>query len=250
MRLLEQLDRVKRYLALLRERLEGGGDLFALERLAELVAQSVLDLAAMWAAAEGGEKPATYRDLAAFLARKIGGHGEFLRRLASFRNIIVHRYYQLDEARELEAFREIASTMPQIVEALEAKLPGDPCIDDVGRLREVFERHGVAYVVVFGSVAKKGCGRDLDLAVKFTRPVGLWDLAGFAADVAEALGLDYGQVDVVDIDTAPPGVLLSILEGVPVYNEERAREDLARRYIELLDVGEAWRAAQQRLARR
>ncbi|WP_237179388.1 hypothetical protein [Pyrobaculum ferrireducens] len=56
MRLLEQLDRVKRYLALLRERLEGGGDLFALERLAELVAQSVLDLAAMWAAAEGGRE--------------------------------------------------------------------------------------------------------------------------------------------------------------------------------------------------
>ncbi|WP_338064477.1 hypothetical protein [Thermoproteus uzoniensis] len=53
MRLSEQLDRVKRYLALLRERLEEGGDLFALERLAELVAQSLLDLAAMWAAAEG-----------------------------------------------------------------------------------------------------------------------------------------------------------------------------------------------------
>ncbi|WP_237698239.1 nucleotidyltransferase family protein [Thermoproteus uzoniensis] len=159
----------------------------------------------------------------------------------------MHRYYQLDEASELEAFREIASTMPQIVEA---KLPGEPCIDDVGRLREVFERHGVAYAVVFGSVAKRGCGRDLDLAVKFARPVGLWDPAGFAADVAEALDLDYGQVDVVDVDAAPPGLLLSILEGTPVYNGERAREDLARRYVELLDVGEAWRAARRRLGRR
>ncbi|ABL88689.1 protein of unknown function DUF86 [Pyrobaculum islandicum DSM 4184] len=100
--------------------------MFALERLAELVAQSVLDLAAMWAAAEGGEKPATYRDLAAFLARRIGGYGEFLRRLASFRNIIVHGYHQLDEASELEAFHEIVSTMPQIVKVLEAKLPAIP----------------------------------------------------------------------------------------------------------------------------
>ncbi|ABL88690.1 paREP11 [Pyrobaculum islandicum DSM 4184] len=113
----------------------------------------------------------------------------------------------------------------------------------------MFERHGVVYAVVFGSVAKRGCGRDLDLAVKFARSIGLWDLTGFVADVAEALDLDYGQVDVVDVDAAPPGILLSILEGIPVYNEERAREDLARRHVELLDVGEAWRAAQRRLAR-
>ncbi|MCX8136593.1 HepT-like ribonuclease domain-containing protein [Pyrobaculum aerophilum] len=247
MHLREQLSRIYKYLELLAQRLQTGGDIFALERLAELVAQSTLDLAAMWIAFEKGEKPATYRDLALFLARKIGGYEEFLRGLVVFRNIIVHRYYHLEEKKEMEAFREIVNTMPRVLEAIESKLPGDPCIEELGGLAPVFEKHGVDYAVVFGSLAKRGCGRDVDLAVKFTTEKGLWSLAKLVADVAEGLGLDYNQVDVVDIDAAPPALLLSILEGVPIYNEERARRDLARRYVELLDVGETWEEALRRL---
>ncbi|MEM0276469.1 HepT-like ribonuclease domain-containing protein [Pyrobaculum sp.] len=250
MRLREQLARVRRYAELLAERLEAGGDIFALERLAELVAQSTLDLAAMWLAAERGEKPATYREVARFLAKKVGGYEDFLVRLAAFRNIIVHGYYSLDEKRELEAFREIAAMMPDLLNAVESKLPDDPCIGDLKGLEPVFEKHGVEYAVVFGSLAKKGCGRDVDLAVKFREEKGLWGLAALVADVADALGLDYGQVDVVDVDAALPALLLSVLEGVPIYNAERAREDLTWRYIELLDVGETWEYANRRISPR
>ncbi len=232
---------------LLTRRLESGTDIFALERLAELVAQSTLDLAAMWIAAERGEKPSTYREPAVGLAEKIGGYEDFLKGLAAFRNIIIHRYYHLDEAKELEAFKSIVATMPRVLDAIESKLPGDPCIDELRGLEHVLEKHGVEYAVVFGSLAKKGCGRDVDLAVKFRERKSLWDLAMLAADVADALGLDYDQVDVVDVDDAPPALLLSILEGVPIYNAERAKADLARRYVELLDVEETWEAALKRI---
>jgi uncharacterized protein YutE (UPF0331/DUF86 family) len=54
----------------LRERVLSGGDRCSLERLDQLVIQSLLDLAAMLAVNEVGRRPETYREVALWLSRK------------------------------------------------------------------------------------------------------------------------------------------------------------------------------------
>ena len=71
MRLKRQYELVEYYFRELQNKLLSGGDRFSVERLAQLVIQSLLDLVAMLAAREAGRKPETYRELALWLSRKL-----------------------------------------------------------------------------------------------------------------------------------------------------------------------------------
>ena len=107
------LDRIEHYYSDFREALRdyrsGKERVYALERLAQLIAQSILDLAAVMASRERGVKPETYRALAHWLslkARLPRELAEFLEGLAGFRSILVHMYMELDRGLEERAFEE------------------------------------------------------------------------------------------------------------------------------------------------
>lgn len=246
MRMREQLELLKRYLGELQRRLETpSADIYALERLAELTAQSLIDLAAMYLVARRGEKPPTYRALLEEFGRELGLEPQRLGAVAAMRNLLIHRYYSLNVEREVEAFRELVDIVPEAIRRAETLL-GDPCLEDARRLGPVFERHDVAYAYLFGSTARKGCGRDLDIAVKFKTSKSLWQLAELARDIEDFLDLPDGAADVVDLDDVPPHFLLSILERYEViYGDvEGAIAYLARRYLEALDLLVTYRKAE------
>ena len=237
MRLREQLELVKRYYEELKRRLESSQfDIYAVERLAELVAQSLIDLAAMYL--KGREKPPTYRALLEQFGREIGFDPKKLGAVAALRNVLIHRYFAVSVEKELEAFRNLVEMMPQVISLAESAVGDDPCVEDAKRLGEVFKKHGVVYAYLFGSTARKGCGRDLDIAVKFAESKNLMDVAMLIRDAEEALGLPDGLVDVVDLDDAPPHIVLSILENfVVIYgDEEEAIRYLTARWTEAQDL--------------
>lgn len=236
------------FLEALRDYEEGTERIYAVERLAQLIAQSVLDFAAMLASRERGVKPETYRGLARWLAEKADLEDDlagFLEGLAGFRNILVHMYAEIDRGLELEAFREIAEKTPRLLTALEELAQGDPCLEEVKPvIRRLAEETGLRYVLVFGSLARRGCGRDVDLAVKLgRRPRSMLEVGRLQVLFEDELG---ARVDLVVLDIDVPPVLAKTLvdEAVLVYGDrEEAARDLLRLYKQYLDSIEAAKAA-------
>ena len=220
-----------------------------MERLAELIAQSILGFAAMLASREAGRKPGTYRALAKWLAERAGLGDElasFLEGLAGFRNILVHMYAEIDRRLKEQAFREILEKTPGVIEALE-RLAKDPCIDEVvERLRRDAGEIRPRYILLFGSVARNGCGRDVDVAVKLGRRPSLLEAGRIQVMLEDYLG---APVDLVVIDYGVPPSLAKTLvdEAIVVYGDEReARRDLLRMYLGYLDWVEEARSVERR----
>ncbi len=254
MRLRRQLDLASRYLSEFIRYRRSGGDIYALERLAQLLAQSVLDLAAMVATALGEGKPDTYRGLASYISTRAGLPSEdraFLEGLAGFRNILVHAYADIDRRLEEEAFNEIESRMPAIIERLKVFVEGlhvDPSF--MPKLERVLSKHRVRYALLFGSRAREGSGRDYDIAIsgEFSSYI---EVGKLLVEIAEALGVREDEVDLVLVESAPLHLIHTIVsEGKIVYGDQSlAVEELSRRYVEYIDVNEAYRAAERRLKR-
>lgn len=213
---------------------------YAVERLAQLIAQAVLDLAAILASREAGAKPETYRGLAQWLARRAGLDKElteFLLGLAGFRNILVHMYAEIDPVLEEEAFNEIAEKTPRLLRALEELAQGDPCLEELRpKIVEVAKRLGIRLVLVFGSLASRGCGHDVDLAVKLgRRPRSLIELGRLQAMLEDELGAPVDLV-VLDLELDPAIAKTIVDEAVLVYGDRReAEEELLRLYKHYLD---------------
>ncbi len=218
----------------------GAERIYAVERLAQLIAQAVLDYAAVLASQEKGVKPDTYRGLAAWLAKRLSLEEDlaaFLEGLAGFRNILVYMYAEIDTELEMEAFREIREKIPIVIHRLEEAAGSDPCLEEVRlKLRRLGPRLGLRYVLVFGSLARRGCGRDVDLAVKLgRRPRSLLEVGRLQAILEDELG---APVDLVVLDARVPPVLAKTIvdEAVLVYgNAEEAQRDLLRLYKLYLD---------------
>jgi len=224
----------------LRDYERGEERIYAVERLAQLIAQSILDFAAVLASRERGVKPGTYRELARWLSRRMGlgkDLAEFLEGLAGFRNILVHMYVDIDPDLEMEAFREIAEKTPAIIRRLEELAGSDPCLDDVEpRIRVLAQRLGLRYVLVFGSLARRGCGRDVDVAVKLGRkPRSMLEIGRLQLLFEEELGVHVDLV-VLDISVSPSMAKTLVDEAILVYGDrEEAEKDLLRLYKLYLD---------------
>lgn len=225
-----------------------GGSIYAIERLAQLTIQALLDMGAMLAVELRDEKPETYRGIADYLSNKLGLSEDlrrFLRSLAGFRNVLVHGYAEIDRGLEEEAFREMEERLPTILEKISNLImsigdPGQIGIEELRvRLRPVFERHGVKFAFLFGSRARKGVGKDYDIAISANLRSAL-EIGGLIVDIAEALGVSEDLVDVVHIESADASILYSVIsDGVVIYgNEDEAVNYLWRRYLELLDINE------------
>ena len=218
----------REFVEALRDFEEGRERIYAVERLAQLIAQAILDAAALLAASEGREKPPTYREAARWLARRLGLSGEleeFLVGLAGFRNILVHLYAELREDLEVEAFREIAERTPRVLEKLESVAARDPCLEDVReRLVRAAREIKPRYMLISGSLARRGCGRDVDVAVKLGRRVrSALELGRVQAVLEDYVGT---PVDLVVVDLLEDPVLGGriALEGVLVYGDAREAE--------------------------
>lgn len=243
MRLKRQYELVEYYYRELQNKLLSGGDRFSVERLAQLVIQSLLDLVAMLAVREAGRKPETYRELVLWLSRKLSLDEEstkFLVGLAGFRNILVHGYASIDESLEVAAFREIVEKLPYILDKLKSIAASDPDPSMENALWSVASKHGLKYVFLFGSRAREGVGRDYDIAVVFEkRPTSALELGLLLVDLAEALGVHEELIDLVDLDTAPLSIVKSIIdEGKILYGDNEAFDYLWRKYLEYLDANE------------
>ena len=239
LRVRRQLELFEGYLRDFRKFRGRGESLYALERIAQLLIQSLLDLGAMLAVYLGRGKPETYRGIAEFISSLIGEeHKTFLVELAGFRNLLVHGYARMDRRLEEEAFREMEEELPIVLDKLRGCIDADEI--DPRELRgvdEVFRRYGVRYALLFGSRARGEPGRDYDIAVSVELKSAL-EMGGLLMDLAEALGCPESSIDLIHIDSAPMGVLYTLLnEGVIIYGDrEEAFADLSRRYIELLDL--------------
>jgi uncharacterized protein YutE (UPF0331/DUF86 family)/predicted nucleotidyltransferase len=243
-RLKRQYELVEYYCRELQNRLSSEADRFSTERLAQLVIQSLLDLAAMLAVREAGRKPETYRELALWLSRKLSLDDEstkFLVGLAGFRNILVHGYASIDESMEAAAFREIVEKLPSILDKLKSIVPDDPDPNIESSLHSVALKHGLKYVFLFGSRAREGFGRDYDIAVVFEkRPTSALTLGLLLVDLAEALGVHEELIDLVDLDTAPLSLVKTIIdEGKILYGDSEALDYLWQKYLEYLDANES-----------
>ena len=228
----------------LRDYERGEERIYAVERLAQLIAQSILDFAAVLASRERGVKPSTYRELARWLSRRLrleGDLAEFLEGLAGFRNILVHMYAEINRELEMEAFREIAERTPTLIRKLEELAENDPCIEEVKpKIQQLAQRLGLRYVLVFGSLARQGCGRDIDLAVKIGRPPrSMLEIGRLQLLFADELGAHVDLV-VLDTDISPALAKTLVDEAVLVYGDrEEAENDLLRLYKLYLDHTEA-----------
>ena len=213
------LDLLGRYFREFISERRGGGSIYAIERLAQLAIQALLDLGVMLAVEFRDKKPGTYRDIADYLAGRLGLDEDlrrFLRGLVGFRNVLVHGYAEVSKDLEEEAFREMEEKLPQIIERLSNLISnvGDPAKRDLedlrAKLRPVFERHHVRYAVLFGSRARAGVGRDYDIVVSANLRSAL-ELGELIVDIAEALDVHEDLMDVVHIESVDAGMLYSII---------------------------------------
>lgn len=102
----------------------------------------------------------------------------------------------------------------------------------VRRLTELFGRmEDVEVAVLFGSLARGSeHPRDIDIAVKLATEKSLLDLAKLVVDVSSHLGLPEERIDIVDLGSAKPILLLRVLEeGIVLKGDP---ESLARLYEE------------------
>jgi len=198
------------------------------ERLVQLVIQSLLDLALMVTAALGGKTPKGYSELGELLS-DLGalneGDAKLLRSMAGMRNILVHAYATIKRELIKKASRSLSNDAPRIMEALKTSLKGET-VDPLSAaevtisLSEIFKGR-VKAALLFGSRAKdysmKG---DYDVAVYFGRPYDFYELGELAVDTAEALKVREDQLDLIDLDSATPEMMLEALDGKPIYVED------------------------------
>ncbi len=101
---------------------------YALRYTLILLVESLADLSVAILEADFGEAPASYRE--AFLSlstRGITGYtlAESMARLASLRNLLVHRYWNIDDARLYRETGENLSLVERLVEELERYVEAD-----------------------------------------------------------------------------------------------------------------------------
>ncbi|HDJ89776.1 MAG TPA: DUF86 domain-containing protein [Thermoprotei archaeon] len=245
-RLVRQFELVKDYFRRFKEYFMGSRDIYAVERLAELLIQSFLDLGAMFLTFIGEAKPDTYREVMKVFSSKMKlseNDRRFLEDMAGFRNILIHRYGKIDLELEKNAFREICVSMPKILEVVEknmGKYNVDPMFFE--KLSPIFKKYGVRYAFIFGSYAKRGVGRDIDIAVSWNIDNALM-LGRLVIEISDALNVDEDRIDLIHIESASKSLIKTIIiEGKLIYGDPgEAYMDLAKHYIEYLDMNETYR---------
>ncbi len=238
-RLRKQVDLVLSFL----NELESEESYRGVERLTQLVLQSLLDLGLMFISALGGEPPRTYRDVGRRLKDLnliSGEEAVFLEEAAGMRNLLVHAYARIDPNIVLKAARdEIPPKTLRILRSLKAmieKLDIDPSLnEDLGKIFEGKVRVAFLYGSRLKGYRLRG---DYDIAVYFGRPYSLGELAELSLKISEVLKEPLESIDIVPLDNASPGLVIDAIFGEPLYyrSEEELFETRYKLLIEALDT--------------
>lgn len=217
-----------------------------IERLVQLTIQALLDLGIMAIVALGGRTPKEYSEISELLENLNlldKKYGKLLKSMAGMRNILVHAYATVNRESVIHSADKLLNDAPKIVKALKEGLSGKeidpPYPDDFHEsLRKIFEGK-VKVALLFGGMVKgysiKG---DYDIAVFFGKPHNLYDLGELASDITRTLNLKEDQVDLVDLDSAAPEIVLEALKGEPIFVEDDyvLFELKLKALLELLDI--------------
>jgi uncharacterized protein YutE (UPF0331/DUF86 family)/predicted nucleotidyltransferase len=228
LKIVERIDQQVNQLTDLVKELESEKSYRGTERLVQLIIQALLDLGVMAISSAGGRTPKGYSEIGTLLA-DLGLLNEkdakALKSMAGMRNILVHAYTSVDRSLVMRSANKLVQDAPRIAKTLKEGLKGktkDPPAPDILKknLKEVFKGK-VKAAFLFGGRAKgyslKG---DYDISVYFGRSHDLYDLGELAVDIAKALNVNEDKVDIIDLDSAAPEIVLEALEGIPLFVEE------------------------------
>jgi len=197
------------------------------ERLVQLVIQALLDLGLMVITALGGKTPKGYSEVGELLSdiEALGKKdARLLKSMAGMRNILVHAYTTIKRDLITDSSKNLRNDAPRIAKALRDSLKGKPIdppslVDLSKKLSKVLKGR-VSAALLFGGRAKgysmKG---DYDIAIYFGRPHDLYEIGELVVDIAEALKVSEDQLNVVNLDSATPEIVLEALNGKPIYIE-------------------------------
>ncbi|MGC8998149.1 MAG: type VII toxin-antitoxin system HepT family RNase toxin [Candidatus Bathyarchaeia archaeon] len=228
LKIMERVDQQVNQLTELVKELKSERSYRGTERLVQLVIQALLDLGIMAISAVGGRTPKGYSEIGTLLA-DLGlldeKDAKVLKSMAGMRNLLVHAYAIVDKNILISSASRLVEDAPRIAKTLREGLKGrtidPPAVDEMQRnLQEVFKGR-VKAAFLFGGRAKgyslKG---DYDISVYFGKPHDLYDLGELAIDVAKALNVDEDKVDIIDLDSATPEIVLEALNGTPLFVED------------------------------
>lgn len=216
-----------------------------IERLVQLILQALLDLGLMIVSILGSRTPKRYSEIGEILFN-MGVLSEndavLLRSMAGMRNILVHAYANIRRDLIITSVEKLRKDAIRISDILRKSLEGksiDPqYTNDLNTLSKVFKGK-VKVALLFGSRVKgysvKG---DYDIAIFFGRPFDFYELGNLLIDIAETLNVNEDQIDLINLDSASPEIVLEALNGKVIYaeNEYILFELKFKALIELLDM--------------
>jgi uncharacterized protein YutE (UPF0331/DUF86 family)/predicted nucleotidyltransferase len=225
---MERVDQQVNQLTELVKELKNEKSYRGIERLVQLIMQTLLDLGVMAISAVGGRTPKGYSEIGMLLA-DVGLLNEkdakVLKSMAGVRNILVHAYAAVDRNMLMSSANRLLEDAPRIAKTLREGLKGKtidpPALDELQKnLQELFKGR-VKAAFLFGSRTKEySLKGDYDISVYFGKPHDLYDLGELAVDVAKALNVDEDKVDIIDLNSATPEIVLEALNGIPLFVED------------------------------
>jgi hypothetical protein len=87
---------------------------------------------------------------------------------------------------------------------------------ELSKISGILEQKGVAYAGVFGSFARgeEKPGSDIDILVRFNKPIGLFDFIGLEQELSGNL---KRKVDLVTEDALSPYIKDSVMRDLQVF---------------------------------
>jgi uncharacterized protein YutE (UPF0331/DUF86 family)/predicted nucleotidyltransferase len=217
-----------------------------IERLIQLIIQALLDLGIMAIAAVGKRTPKGYSEVGELLSDLDlldEKDAKILKSMAGMRNILVHAYATVNRDIVIDSASKLKEDVPRIVkaikESLEVKTVDPPSMDAFHETLHRLLRGRVKAALLFGGRAKgyslKG---DYDIAVFFGRPHDLYDLGELAVDITRTLKISEDKLSLIELDSAPPEIMLEALNGKPIFVEDEyiLFELKLKAIFELLDI--------------
>ena len=121
--------------------------------------------------------------------------------------VLALKLQQTTLARPLEKINRLAYNLSMNIEEIKKKI------------KYIFPRNNVVFAGVFGSYARNEAKKnsDIDILVRFGRPVSLLDMGGLQVDLTEALNKN---VDVVTEEGLHPKIRKNVLNDLKVVYEK------------------------------
>ncbi len=194
-----------------------------IERLVQLIIQSILDLGLMILSIVGCETDIVYKDI----GRKLRERGfidkedeSFLIDAAGMRNVLVHGYFRIDRDIILNtARRELPKFVPRFIEKIKPKIDSLSVESrEYAVLGSIFRRNGVKLAFLFGGRALGYKIRGgYDFAIYYERKYSFRDVGRIAVEISDKMNVPLEKIDILVLDNADPETALKAAMGIPIY---------------------------------